>query len=75
MERVPGTHPQSRQRKRKYSEVWRIDLETRTDHYLRGILKEEQGEDTQAVFKEIVLRHFQTRRFQIKITFEYQAWK
>lgn len=46
-------HPQSRQRKRKYSEVWRIDLETRTDHYLKGILKEEQGEDTQAVFKEI----------------------
>lgn len=60
VERVPGTHPDSRQRKGKYSEVWRIDLETLTDHYLGGILKEEQGENSQAVFKEILLRHFQT---------------
>ena len=46
VERVPGTHPDSRQRKGKYSEVWRIDLETLTDHYLGGILKEEYPWDS-----------------------------
>lgn len=55
VERGARNMPRVQAEKRKYSEMWRIDLETPTDRYLRGILKEEKGgKDSQAIFKEVI---------------------